>query len=52
MSYDLLLLHREPGQSWDEVLAASERLASRKGTVRSARRPGEVGADRRPPASP
>jgi hypothetical protein len=27
MSYDLILLHRGPGQSWDEVLEADERLA-------------------------
>jgi len=26
MSYDFILLHREPGQSWDEVLEANERL--------------------------
>ena len=26
MSYDFILLRREPGQSWDEVLEASERL--------------------------
>jgi len=26
MSYDFILLHREPGQSWAEVLEASERL--------------------------
>jgi hypothetical protein len=25
MSYDFMLLHREPGQSWDEVLEANER---------------------------
>jgi hypothetical protein len=27
MSYDFILLHREPGQSWDEVLEANEQLA-------------------------
>jgi hypothetical protein len=26
MSYDFMLLHREPGQSWDEVLDALEQL--------------------------
>jgi hypothetical protein len=26
MSYDFILLHREPGQSWDEVLEARERV--------------------------
>jgi len=26
MSYDFALLHREPGQSWDDVLEANERL--------------------------
>ena len=26
MSYDFILVHREPGQSWDEVLEANERL--------------------------
>jgi hypothetical protein len=25
MSYDFILLHRQPGQSWDEVLEATER---------------------------
>jgi hypothetical protein len=28
MSYDFILLHREPGQSWDEVLEANEQLAT------------------------
>ena len=27
MSYDFIVLHRQPGQSWDEVLEALERLA-------------------------
>jgi len=31
MSYDFLLLHREPGQSWDEVLEANERLVIEEG---------------------
>src|SRR5690242_5332353 len=31
MSYDFILLHREPGQSWDEVLEANERLLMAEG---------------------
>jgi hypothetical protein len=31
MSYDFLLLPRDPGQSWDQVLEASERLALEEG---------------------
>ncbi len=34
MSYDFLLLYREPGQSWDEVLEANERLVMEEGNRR------------------
>ncbi len=45
MSYDFILLHREPGQSWDEVLKANERLVM-EGADRSFDPPAHARAER------